>query len=285
MAPLTPTLDPIPDVYDEDFQLSPTKFNNLSLDDMIQMPQPKRTIPRYHSPSTMLNSNRPTTPNLVRAHTTPSGSSYLPTSNRAASPLRSPKRVRSPLRHASSEDIYTISSVPEISSISEDAELEITPRSRHGSSSSLSFTSNMTLNYPSLKRRAQSPHRSLRASSVPASPSLKPGRYNESFVPDLTYSRSFSLASSSVPSTPTSARSRSPSISSLETIPDTPDEEQLAAEEDNRDRDSRRRMWELYGTSTQASRGGFGSRDKRKRWSVCGAEKRSDLNLETIWED
>ena len=29
-----------------------------------------------------------------------------------------------------------------------------------------------------------------------------------------------------------------------------------------------------------ASRG-----DKRKRWSVCGAERRGDLDLETIWED
>ena len=25
--------------------------------------------------------------------------------------------------------------------------------------------------------------------------------------------------------------------------------------------------------------------DKRKRWSVCGAERRGDLDLETIWED
>ena len=25
--------------------------------------------------------------------------------------------------------------------------------------------------------------------------------------------------------------------------------------------------------------------DKRKRWSVCGAEKRGDLELETIWEE
>jgi hypothetical protein len=30
---------------------------------------------------------------------------------------------------------------------------------------------------------------------------------------------------------------------------------------------------------------GFGARDKRKRWSVCGAERRGDLNLDTIWED
>ena len=30
---------------------------------------------------------------------------------------------------------------------------------------------------------------------------------------------------------------------------------------------------------------GSSTRDKRKRWSVCGAERRGDLDLETIWED
>lgn len=42
-----------------------------------------------------------------------------------------------------------------------------------------------------------------------------------------------------------------------------------------------------FDVGSGASRGGagFGARDKRKRWSVCGAEKRGDLNLETIWED
>ena len=162
-----------------------------------------------------------------------------------------------------------------------------------------------------LRRRPASPLRSLnntRAASVPASPNLfatqsssngsngSNGRFNETFPPDLPYyGRSLSL-SSSVPSTPTSARSRSPSISSLETIPDTPDAEMLAVEEDQKDRQARRQEWDLYGSSSSSggsSRSdagggtrGFGTgRDKRKRWSVCGAEKRSDLNLETIWED
>jgi hypothetical protein len=329
MAPITPTLDPIPDVYDEDQIPSPgskyitDSFKTLSLEDygrtkpLIQMPQPRHIPQYYHSPATMLNSIRSVTPPKIgsshRLRSTSSNPSltaplitransspivFTHSSPRSASPMRSPKRVRSPLRHASADDIYTMSSAgiamsPEISSISEDAELEITPRSRHSSMSSLSLTSTASLGFSrTLKRRAHSPMRSIRASSVPASP-IKPGRYNESFPPDLTYSRSFSLASSSMPSTPTSVRSRSPSISSLETIPDTPDAERLAAEEDNRDRESRSRMWELYGASTsQAGAGGargggagFGGRDKRKRWSVCGAEKRSDLNLETIWED
>jgi hypothetical protein len=97
-----------------------------------------------------------------------------------------------------------------------------------------------------------------------------------------------------VPSTPTSARSRSPSISSLETIPDSPDAEEAALEAE--------RIAQLKAAADAAEGGeskgrsgldvpvrgrtlGFGSRDKRKRWSVCGAERRGDLDLETIWED
>ncbi|EAW09784.1 uncharacterized protein ACLA_040000 [Aspergillus clavatus NRRL 1] len=134
------------------------------------------------------------------------------------------------------------------------------------------------------------------------SPSMVFGsRYNETFP-------GYSSSVSSVPSTPTSLRSRSPSISSLETIPDIPDAEAAAIEADRiaalkaaADRadeaeaaanGNRRR-----GVSDAANpvgsfatmRGGsgtYGARgDKRKRWSVCGAERRQDLDLETIWED
>ena len=104
-----------------------------------------------------------------------------------------------------------------------------------------------------------------------------------------------------MPSTPTSARSRSPSISSLETIEDAPDLEseaveaerlarlKLAAEraeraESGEEPDDRSRRG-----SFDAPRGfGFSSRSanrERKRWSVCGAERRADLDLETIYED
>lgn len=97
---------------------------------------------------------------------------------------------------------------------------------------------------------------------------------------------------SSVPSTPTSVRSRSPSISSLETIPDSPDAEEAAVEAE--------RLARLKADADDASDGkaraaadvpargrtmSFGPRDKRKRWSVCGAERRGDIDLETIWED
>ena len=92
-------------------------------------------------------------------------------------------------------------------------------------------------------------------------------------------------------------RSRSPSISSLETIPDSPDAEEAALEAD--------RIAQLKAAAEAAENGdseeskgrgsldvpvrgrtlGIGTRDKRKRWSVCGAERRGDLDLETIWED
>lgn len=126
-------------------------------------------------------------------------------------------------------------------------------------------------------------------SSVASSPSYRP------YDPlSSSYSYGASYLSSSVPSTPTSARSRSPSISSLETIPDSPDAEEAALEAE--------RIAQLKAAADAAEGGeskgrsgldvpvrgrtlGFGSRDKRKRWSVCGAERRGDLDLETIWED
>lgn len=124
------------------------------------------------------------------------------------------------------------------------------------------------------------------------SPLLAAMKFNEPF-PGANYASS--LASSSVPSTPTSMRSRSPSISSLETIPDTPDEEEeateadriaklkAAAEREEEREGGRRSSLDVPGGSGRTF--GFGKRDSRKRWSVCGAERRQDLDLETIWED
>lgn len=82
----------------------------------------------------------------------------------------------------------------------------------------------------------------------------------------------------------------------METIPDSPDAEEAALEAE--------RISQLKAAAEAAdgdpsdpkgknnldvpTRGRtmtFGPRDKRKRWSVCGAERRGDLDLETIWED
>jgi hypothetical protein len=91
----------------------------------------------------------------------------------------------------------------------------------------------------------------------------------------------------------------------LETIPDIPDAEAAAIEADqiarlkaaadkadaaaavNGDLNRRKSSMDMSGSSglLGSSRFGLGRVDKRKRWSVCGAEGRHDLDLETIWED
>ncbi|OWP01969.1 hypothetical protein B2J93_4595 [Marssonina coronariae] len=157
---------------------------------------------------------------------------------------------------------------------------------------------------PSSPLRYLAQQNATAASTAPSTPSSATSppysthRFNEALL-GTSYSGSMSypgsFASSSVPSTPTSARSRSPSISSLETIPDTPDAEeaaleaeriaQLKADADAADgEDSKTKASDSPALRGRALGTTFG-RDKRKRWSVCGAERRGDLNLDTIWED
>jgi hypothetical protein len=166
------------------------------------------------------------------------------------------------------------------------------PRSRRSAS---------PLRYLSQSQAANGLSTPTTPSSAGSSPFNQPSRF-DSFLGTSSYSNTFSypgsFASSSVPSTPTSARSRSPSISSLETIPDTPDAEEAALEAeriaqlkaDADAADGGEYAKGKPGLEASGDRGRtlglvFGSRDKRKRWSVCGAERRGDLNLDTIWED
>ncbi|CZT22641.1 uncharacterized protein RCC_08346 [Ramularia collo-cygni] len=120
------------------------------------------------------------------------------------------------------------------------------------------------------------------------SPQLGPIQryYSNEAYPSATSS------SASLSSTPTSwmSRSRSPSISSLETIEDAGEEiEMKEAEEVEKLREaaaadaegSRRSSFD--GGGAGRLRGVLGR--ERKRWSVCGGERRADLDLETIWED
>ena len=136
-------------------------------------------------------------------------------------------------------------------------------------------------------------------SPITSSPLYQTSKFGDSFLGTSSYPGSF--ASSSVPSTPTSARSRSPSISSLETIPDSPDAEEAALEAERiaqlkaaadaadgveASLDGRTKgVLDVSSVRGRTLGAAFGSRDKRKRWSVCGAERRGDLNLDTIWED
>ncbi|KAI1143567.1 hypothetical protein F5Y05DRAFT_409011 [Hypoxylon sp. FL0543] len=157
-----------------------------------------------------------------------------------------------------------------------------------------------TLSNPT-HRRTSSPFRfgaplpSISMSSLTGPPSVAAS--SPSLRGEGTYSFPSYYPSSSIPSTPSSIRSRSPSISSLETIPDSPDAEEAALEAE--------RIAQLKAAAEAAENGdsgeakgrgsfdmptrgrtlGLGPRDKRKRWSVCGAERRGDLDLETIWED
>lgn len=242
-------------------------------------------------------------PQMTRAHSSPcpdtAGQTLTPTSIRPSSPLGPPGRRRSPLRRLSDEPYLSFGGQVDIGeTISENSELDLTPRRTTDVAnvpSSPIFANHHT--FPRVRWRPSSPsqQQSITAKSTSmmaavlrtstSSPSLSAAQFNE------PYPTSYSFSSSSIPSTPTSFRSRSPSISSLETIPDSPDAEleaeniaELKAAAD-REKDSeaeehvRRR-----GSMDMTNRPGI-MRDKRKRWSVCGAERRGDLDLETIWED
>lgn len=262
-------------------------------------PQTRNRSPyaRPHLRSTSL-----TAPVMTRAHSSPTPMSPTSTMNSAAvprpsSPMRSPARVRASLKFDESYLPSGASSVSDIGIISEEQELNIAPRRSLDSSAALNMHAGNAFRQ---RRRPMSPLHNTNSSfngsspSTPSqpSPTLSATKFNEPFP--AVYPSSHS--SSSVPSTPTSMRSRSPSISSLETIEDSPDAEEAAIEAD--------KVARMEMAAKAAERGAEGmrrssldvprarpmgfsmnSRDKRKRWSVCGAEKRGDLDLETIWED
>ena len=258
--------------------------------------------------------------------------SSTPGSSLSPSPLpRSPARVRSPFKPAQ-EEVYTppprsphwydssATTGGAIESIQEDSELDITPRQQPVAAASASFSRSGSLrrrpasplhsytNVPAIVQQSptsfpanvieQNANLNMYAgsnSSTSSSPSMGPQKYNESFPSALSLHHHASNSSfSSISSTPSSMRSRSPSISSLDTIEDAPDLESEAVEEDTQrlkliaesdeEEDGPRRR------SLDVPRGfGFGraggSGRERKRWSICGGERRADLDLETIWED
>ncbi|KAH6073305.1 hypothetical protein HBI67_009440 [Parastagonospora nodorum] len=296
---------------------TPRSQTDPTLDISSYRPPPRNRSPysrthlRSHSSSASLSA-----PPMTRAHSLPTVMhgqlSLSPTPQPLASPsspMRSPQRTRSPrgpeprplnvgprssgIRPAS---LGSFEGSPSVCDISEDAELELTPRA--GTSVSTLYSSTGSL---SRRRRPASPLHQVyvpfgaSATSTPSvstptsaasSPLLAPAKFTNEHYPS-------SLASSSVPSTPTSMRSRSPSISSLETIEDSPDAEEEAIEADRIAKLKAAADREDGGDMRRSSldipdRGrtfGFGKRDSRKRWSVCGAERRGDLDLETIWED
>ncbi|KAF2765433.1 hypothetical protein EJ03DRAFT_345694 [Teratosphaeria nubilosa] len=263
----------------------------------------------------MTRSHSMPNPNALRLPT--SGSA--PSSGSLSPASRSPARTRSPMKEELSFAPPPPPRSPSygsgIQAIHEEQELDLMPRSllpAQAASAMASFQRS-----GSLRRRPASPlhslfsaqqtptqNTSLMGSSVDSassSPSLRPQRpeaFNETY-PSLHHFASTS-SFSSMPSTPTSTRSRSPSISSLDTIEDEPDLEseaqeierierlKMAAERQERlergedpdsDKEGRRRS----SLDVPRSFGRIGR--ERKRWSICGGERRGDLDLETIWED
>ncbi|KAI1385082.1 uncharacterized protein F4822DRAFT_382603 [Hypoxylon trugodes] len=259
--------------------------------------RPRTTSPLsgVHTRSKSVASLAP--PTIGRTRSMPgvdgSGRIIYPPTLRPDSPSGSPSRNRAPRKAV--DEAYPPTS-PIRSTVLESEK-------RHTELSSSSNPGITTFSNPT-HRRTSSPLRfaafstSSSTSSLPGTPSATAS--SPSFKPEgLSNSYSFPsyYPSSSIPSTPSSMRSRSPSISSLETIPDSPDAEEAALEaeriaqlkaaadaaEDGDSGDAKGR-----GSLDVPTRGrtlGIGSRDKRKRWSVCGAERRGDLDLETIWED
>lgn len=216
------------------------------------------------------------------------GHIMMPRQRSPSSPTISPSRARA-MRKPADEAYPSLS--PTRSSV---LDLE-PPLLERNSVPGLGHSHSMVRN-----RRPSSPLLSVAGTITPASPSVTSSplhRPYDSFNDGFSYTHSSYPPSSSMPSTPISMRSRSPSISSLETIPDTPDAEDAAVEAD-KDRiaqlkaaadaedagDSKGRS-SLDMPARGRTMGGFGTRDKRKRWSVCGGERRADLDLETIWED
>ncbi|KOS19372.1 hypothetical protein ESCO_000954 [Escovopsis weberi] len=221
-----------------------------------------------------------------------SGHIFFSPQFRPTSPANSPSRVRTPRKHI--EEAFPLSSPIRNSILDQDGP----PPSSRSSSPILGVSANA-----SRLRRPSSPLRNYAQSTgsltiLPSTPSSSSSSLYRAYDPfSSSYSNYSAGAFSSVPSTPTSARSRSPSISSLETIPDSPDAEEAAVEAEKAAQ--LKAAAEISASSDSADGKGrgsldplnrgrtmtYGSREKRKRWSVCGAERRGDLDLETIWED
>ncbi|KAL8946382.1 MAG: hypothetical protein Q9222_007212, partial [Ikaeria aurantiellina] len=207
-------------------------------------PRNRSPFARTHVRSRSSNSLLSVAPQMARAHSSPVPGTDIrpsfPTTARPSSPLGPPGRRRSPLRRTSDEPFSSFSNQIDIGeTISENHELDLTPRAQRenrgsfgsaGSSDGGGIPSSPLLNmhntFPRTRRRPLSPFQSSFSSSASSSPSyhLNPPtsaplrtsssspalnaaqqqQFNEPFPSNSSFS------SSSIPSTPTSFRSRSP---------------------------------------------------------------------------
>ncbi|KAK5990552.1 hypothetical protein PT974_08821 [Cladobotryum mycophilum] len=275
---------------------SPTSPNNaFTWGPMTTLPyRPRTTSPLSGTHSRSRSVASLGAPSMGRTQSMPglNGAGHLLFSPqfRPESPSSSPSRVRTPRKPV--DEAFPLTSPVRNSVLDQDGP----PQTSRSSSPVLgSSASTSRLRRPSSPLRNYGHSSTGSLSALPSTPSSTSSSMYRAYDP---FSSSYgSGLFSSVPSTPTSARSRSPSISSLETIPDSPDAEEAALEaekaaqlkaaaevSDNSDSSDGKGR----GNLDVPSRGRtmtYGSREKRKRWSVCGAERRGDLDLETIWED
>ncbi|ROT34798.1 hypothetical protein SODALDRAFT_329487 [Sodiomyces alkalinus F11] len=309
---------PVPSLCLQNASASPSEFQLLKKPPTIRRStDPSPSLPSFSwTPPTFPYRPRTTSP-LSRTHTrsrsavslthgmsrtqsmpgvTASGHILYSPQLRPASPCGSPSRARAPRNPV--DEAFPTSPVRN----------SVLEKERKGPGQTMSppqaFLASSTTT--ACYRRPSSPLRHAThaivcpLSPIPTTPSSVPpyscSRYHDAL--SNNYNNAILIPSSPLPSTPTSARSRSPSISSLETIPDSPDAEEAAMEAERIARLKAAaeeaetgepavdlRCGGSFDTPTRGRTLGFISRDKRKRWSVCGAERRGDIDLETIWED
>ena len=307
LVPVRPS-SPLRRVSSPDQVSTPDYFSQLPYRPRTQSPLSRGHL-RSHSSSPTLSA-----PPMTRAHSSPTpDTSIRPLSAvsqvRPASPLNGQGRRRSPLRSTMEESYPSTPTWSGLSiepNIPEHAELDTSATSRALSDVDFGRSSSpIHHTFPRTRRRPSSPlYQSGVAQnafsnpptvspsprSSQSSPILNPQKYANESYPNYSFG-----SVSSMPSTPTSFRSRSPSISSLETIPDSPDAEEAAQMEVEELMRTRSKEGEdgdssndgdgpgLRRRSSLEMRGYGLAKDKRKRWSVCGAERRADLDV--IWED
>ncbi|KAF3940590.1 hypothetical protein ABW19_dt0209097 [Dactylella cylindrospora] len=160
------------------------------------------------------------------------------------------------------------------------------------------FPSPAIANLPSLNKRPAF----LRTATPPPPPRTPPSYLaTEVFpgaIPPNSQTSSYPPSLTSGTSSPTSSRSCSPSLTtySLETIEDSPDGELLAVLEEEEEKQQREQAEKedkegdavglgLSLVTSSMNNMSLRENKKRQRWSVCGAERRSDFDLETIYED
>ncbi|EWC43711.1 hypothetical protein DRE_07463 [Drechslerella stenobrocha 248] len=220
---------------------------------------------RAHGRSKSVSSASPS-PSMIRSQTLPLPNRGFPTKNQGPPP--SPKWMTTP-----ASPTYRNSFVP-------------------------TFPSTV-VNLPSIAKRPSF----LRTSTPPpAAPPRIPPAYlaSEVFPGANSQLPSYPPSLTSNASSPTSSRSCSPSLTtySLETIEDSPDGELLAILEEEEERQQREQAEKeekekdkdtigLGLSLVTSSMNSMSLREnkRRQRWSVCGAERRSDFDLETIYED